>query len=253
MAKRMTDTDKWKKPFFKLLAPSYKLAWLYITDQCDYAGVYDVEFDVLQMRTGISQGEAQVLDALAEKIVVFDSGKKWFIIGFNDFQYGELNPANRVHNAVLNTLDSYKKNKGLVCPIHGAKEKEKEKEKVKDKDKDKNDSFNKKVRHLDYVLLLPSEVETLKEYMGEATMLSLIEELNNYIGSTGRQYKSHYHTLRTWYRKRQPEKLSGTTAIVNGKVKLGHTNLSDVDRSEDKKIADEQKRKRELKNKNDGK
>ena len=33
------------------------------------------------------------------------------------------------------------------------------------------------------------------------TTKDFIERLNNYIGSTGKRYKSHYHTILNWYRK----------------------------------------------------
>ena len=35
MAKRFTDTDKWKKGFIKRLPAKYKLLWLYILDDCN--------------------------------------------------------------------------------------------------------------------------------------------------------------------------------------------------------------------------
>ena len=38
MAKRMTDTDKWKKGFIRSLPSKYKLFWLYILDDCDPFG-----------------------------------------------------------------------------------------------------------------------------------------------------------------------------------------------------------------------
>ena len=39
MAKRFTDTDKWKKGFIRNLPTKYKLLWLYILDDCNHAGV----------------------------------------------------------------------------------------------------------------------------------------------------------------------------------------------------------------------
>ena len=33
-----------------------------------------------------------------------------------------------------------------------------------------------------------------------------IERLNNYIGSKGKKYKSHYHTILAWDRKAQEKK-----------------------------------------------
>jgi hypothetical protein len=39
---------------------------------------------------------------------------------------------------------------------------------------------------------------------GERDTQQRIEDLNNYIGSKGKQYKSHYHTILNW--KRMDEK-----------------------------------------------
>ena len=37
MAKRFTDTDKWKKGFYKKITNlKYKLLWLYILDDCNH-------------------------------------------------------------------------------------------------------------------------------------------------------------------------------------------------------------------------
>jgi hypothetical protein len=52
MAKRLTDTDKWKKPFIKELPVEYKLFWLYILDDCDHAGVWQVDVEVAEIRLG---------------------------------------------------------------------------------------------------------------------------------------------------------------------------------------------------------
>ena len=52
MAKRFTDTEKWKKPFIRGLQGAYKLLWLYICDDCDHAGIWQVDIEVAQIRIG---------------------------------------------------------------------------------------------------------------------------------------------------------------------------------------------------------
>ena len=47
MAKRFTDTDKWKKGFIRNLPTKYKLLWLYILDDCNHAGVWETDFAVV--------------------------------------------------------------------------------------------------------------------------------------------------------------------------------------------------------------
>lgn len=134
MAKRFTDTEKWRKDFFRSLEPSYKIIWLYLLDDCNHAGVWEVEVDVLNIRTQINLTQDEILNIFGVKVKVFDDGKKWFIKDFIDFQYGELKKNNRAHLSVIHLLSSYK-NKGLISPLQEAKDKD------KDKDKDKEVEF----------------------------------------------------------------------------------------------------------------
>jgi len=55
------------------------------------------------------------------------------------------------------------------------------------------------------VKLTPTQHEKLRADFGDARLTELIESLNNYIGSTGKTYKSHYHTLKSWYSKDKKE------------------------------------------------
>ena len=116
MAKRFTDTEKWKKKFIRNLDAPYKLLWFYICDDCDHTGIWHVDFEVAKIRTGIELIEERAIKSFGEKIVVFDNGEKWFIPSFINFQYGKLNPENRVHNSVITNLTKYNLNgayKGL--------------------------------------------------------------------------------------------------------------------------------------------
>lgn len=62
-------------------------------------------------------------------------------------------------------------------------------------------SSKEKILYREYVYLLREEYEKLLKELGESCVESLITDLNNYLGSTGRQYKSHYHTILAWARK----------------------------------------------------
>jgi len=65
-----------------------------------------------------------------------------------------------------------------------------------------------KARHLDFVFLTPDEYSKLKaDLNGKAE--EMIARLNDYIGSKGVKYKSHYHTILNWWRKDHPEKQEG--------------------------------------------
>jgi len=107
MAKRMTDTDKWKKGFIRSLPAKYKLLWLYILDDCNHAGIWDIDFEVASIRIGSKITEAEASRVFSSQIKIFDGGNKWFIPKFIDFQYGTLNENSRVHQSVIKLLDKY--------------------------------------------------------------------------------------------------------------------------------------------------
>ncbi len=139
MSKRFTDTEKWKKPFLRGLKAPYKLLWMYICDDCDHAGIWQVDMEVACLRIGEKIECKSAEKMFAEKIIIFDSGLKWFIPSFIEFQYPSgLNPNNKVHGSVLQILKKYNllkvENKPLESPIQGAKDKDKDKDKEQDMD-----------------------------------------------------------------------------------------------------------------------
>ena len=120
MAKRFGDTDIWKKQrWFRKLSPEYKLAFCYIKDQCDHAGIWNVDCTDLVEDLGIKEfdlpdfvdkcniefdkNNGQI--TLKERLRLLDKGYLW-VIGFIQFQYkgkeGLVNPyANPVKTALL--------------------------------------------------------------------------------------------------------------------------------------------------------
>jgi hypothetical protein len=147
MAKRFTDTEKWKKPFIRGLQGAYKLLWLYICDDCDHAGIWQVDIDVAQIRIGEKIDLDEAIKSFEDKIVIFDKGNKWFIPSFIEFQYPSgLNPENRSHNSAIILLEKYnlldKQNKPLISPSEGRKDMVKDMVMVKDKDKVKEAKIN---------------------------------------------------------------------------------------------------------------
>lgn len=133
MAKRFTDTDKWKKPFIKSLQAPYKLLWFYILDDCDHAGIWIVDLEVAGLRCGFDYTEDEALNIFKGQVEVIKNGTVWFIRDFVEFQYGELNPKNRAHNSVINRLNKYGI-KPLTSPLQGVKDKDKDKEQEEDKE-----------------------------------------------------------------------------------------------------------------------
>ena len=59
----------------------------------------------------------------------------------------------------------------------------------------------KKTVWLEFVWLTNEEHSKLISAIGERTTNQYVGALNDYLGSTGRKYKSHYHTILSWWRK----------------------------------------------------
>lgn len=82
------------------------------------------------------------------------------------------------------------------CDSNAIKEKKIKEKKIKEN--------KERERYGDYVLLTPQEYEKLLDKgMTPEERDRYIELLDNYIGSKGKKYKSHYHTILNWYRRDQ--------------------------------------------------
>lgn len=147
MSKRFIDTDIFKKGFVKGLQAPYKLLWMYLLNDCNHAGIWEVEIDIAEKRLGLVF-ETNPVEVFKDKIIVFDGGEKWFIPSFVEFQYGKLNPQNRAHNSVLEILNSYnllihlEKSKALTTPLQGCKDMDKDKDKDMDKEKPREENLS---------------------------------------------------------------------------------------------------------------
>lgn len=109
MAKRFTDTNKWRNEWFKGLSPHAKLIWVYLCDDCDHAGIWMSDFEVMSIRTGIKIDEAKFKEWLGQKVIKVDPSR-YFVPSFFDFQYGASKEGFRAKQSALASLQKY----GLV-------------------------------------------------------------------------------------------------------------------------------------------
>ena len=198
MAKRFTDTEKWKKPFIRGLQGAYKLLWLYICDDCDHAGIWQVDIEVAQIRIGEKIDSKEAVKSFDEKIIIFDKGNKWFIPSFLEFQYPSgLNPDNRAHNSVIILLEKYSliisKDKPLISPSEGSMDMDM----VKDMDKDMVKG-EKKVKFKENILLTQKEHLQLVAEFGEKYVIDFYEYLSGYKIEKSYKTKSDYLTIKRW-------------------------------------------------------
>jgi len=139
VAKRFTDTAKWDKSWFRKLKPEMKCVWIFLCDRCDHAGVWEIDEDTLNFFVGCPLTIREIEDVFGDKIEVF--GTKLVLKSFAEFQYGHLNPDNRVHKSVLNRLEKVTPSKGLKRPFQGSKDTDTDKD--TDADKEKGESEGK--------------------------------------------------------------------------------------------------------------
>jgi len=171
MAKRFIDTDIFKKQFMRNLETPYKLLWIYILQDCNHAGIWEVDFETAQLKIGSAITKKEALKNFSGKILEISEGEKWFIPDFISFQYGQLSESNRAHIGIIQLLKKYDllksdlsvsiTNKPLASPLQaptqGAKDMDKDKDKDKDKemDKDKDKEMDKEKGEKKVELVFP--------------------------------------------------------------------------------------------------
>jgi hypothetical protein len=128
VANRFTDSKKWDDPFLLEIEPKYKLLWVYILDKCNHAGIYKQCSALEKCCLGYDFNWMEVEKVFKGRVVQLKD-QKYFIPGFVEFQYGDLNPENRVHKSVLDILTKEGAYKGLIRTIQGRKDKDYDKDK----------------------------------------------------------------------------------------------------------------------------
>ena len=209
MSKRFTDTDKWKKKWFRCLSNDHKVFWIYVLDQCDHAGIWEVDFEAAEFFCrGID--ESEIRQVFKKQYQEIDNGKRWFLKDFVDFQYGTLNENNRVHLSVITILLKYKliENKDLVSPLNklqGAKDKEQVKEMVKVKVKEKETKADQIRKIESNFSALAAEFQ-----LSDDQVKKEFDDWRDYMLSHGKQYKNYNATFRRWLRSDYAKKDSVT-------------------------------------------
>jgi uncharacterized phage protein (TIGR02220 family) len=136
--KRFTDTDKWRDPWFRKLSAGAKLAFLFIVDNCDNAGVWDADMELANFSIGMEIPWEKVRESLGERLEVLKSGK-WHLKKFVNFQCGELSEECKPHAAVIRLLNKHgiqRASKEYPKGIHTLKEKDQDKDKERDKEQE---------------------------------------------------------------------------------------------------------------------
>lgn len=134
MPKRFTATEKWADPWFRALSPPHKLGWQYLCDNCDCAGVIDIDRELANFQVGDTLDWDALIEAAAERIVRLDCGKFW-LARFIPFQYGALSADCKTHSAVIKIIEKYASTERVLEEYRKGLPTLKDKDKDTDKDK----------------------------------------------------------------------------------------------------------------------
>src|SRR3990167_4268487 len=115
MAKRFTDTEKYKDPWFRNLKPELKILFMFMCDDCNHAGVWKENFFLFNIYYNLSLTHDDM--AGFDDRVICISPDTYFLKNFIKFQYGELNPNNNAHRGVIKSLKyNNLQTRGYVAP-----------------------------------------------------------------------------------------------------------------------------------------
>lgn len=102
MAKRFTDSEKYKDPWFRKLNPTCKSLFLFMCDDCNHAGIWKDNLDTFNfLYQTAATGED--IKRLGDKVIHIGP-ETYLIQSFIKFQYGMLNPSNKAHLGVIKAL-----------------------------------------------------------------------------------------------------------------------------------------------------
>lgn len=87
MAKRFTDTDKWKDEWYTELPNDYKVIWQYLLDTCDNAGLYKRNIKLLNYYCNTNVSAEDILKVFNKRVTQL-TDEKWLINKFCIYQYG---------------------------------------------------------------------------------------------------------------------------------------------------------------------
>ena len=87
MAKRFTDTDKWKDEWYTELSSDYKIIWQYLLDTCDNAGIYKRNIKLLNYYCNTNVSAEDILKVFNKRVNQL-TDDKWLINKFCVYQYG---------------------------------------------------------------------------------------------------------------------------------------------------------------------
>ena len=113
MPKRFTESEKWKGPWFHKLSPAGKLFYLYVHDQCDLAGFWEIDLERAVFDIGYPRRTLEGALKEVERCYETNSVYLWitqFIKSQGNFPFKEKNPACLQIIKLFKERESFSKN-----------------------------------------------------------------------------------------------------------------------------------------------
>lgn len=106
MAKRFTDTDKWKDDWYISLDNDCKVVWQWLLDNCTHSGLCKRSMGLLNLMCKVSFTEELLLSCMDKRVIIHNG--HWFIPKFIKFQYSTLHSAKPAIVSVVKDIFEYK-------------------------------------------------------------------------------------------------------------------------------------------------
>jgi hypothetical protein len=113
MAKRFTDTEKWRDEWWGSLSNDYRMIWLYLIDSCSIAGIWKKDLRGLNFNCNTNITEQEFLRVFSDRLI--DRGNFFFIPKFLRFQCPKGLNSNKP--AILSIVKEIEQN-NLIPIIH---------------------------------------------------------------------------------------------------------------------------------------
>jgi len=102
--KRFTETDKWEDPWFRKLPGVHKLVFIFLIENCNNAGFYELDIDHVAYLTGLEKRHVEGALKALERGIQGASGWVWVKNFLRHQKNEELNIANPAHRQILGLI-----------------------------------------------------------------------------------------------------------------------------------------------------
>ena len=116
-------TNKWANSWFVKLTSNSKVLFLYIIDNCDIAGFYDVDLDLISKHTGLSQSDVKhSFKEIRKTFVIGKPKNKIWLRNYLHYQKKlpldlETNEGQEIYSVLNKNINSFYATRSLILQI----------------------------------------------------------------------------------------------------------------------------------------